>query len=219
MSQSTCLHASCAQTEVAQSTCPNAFAYTPRLMALIRADEVSGVDEVSVTGERDRWAFESTHRFCAPRDPPRYQHEERPVWIWQQHGQLLPHVLHARGAPGRAAPPVCLPQARLLQGYSKVAPARLLQRDSSETTPTTSDRDALSSLAVCVVQAVLHIPSSPSEMKEVLYERLSVPLQFLNISYLVTLKVRSPTGDVSTATPIQPFVLVDACIGTRCLHS
>jgi hypothetical protein len=36
-----------------------------------------------------------------------------------------------------------------------------------------------SHLHLSIMQAVLHIPSTPSEMKEVLYERLSVPLQFL----------------------------------------
>ena len=43
---------------------------------------------------------------------------------------------------------------------------------------------------VTVLQSMMHIPSSSLEMKEVLYERLSVPLQFLNVSYLATLKVR-----------------------------
>ena len=49
--------------------------------------------------------------------------------------------------------------------------------------------EGVASQTPCSWQALLHIPASPSEMKEVLYERLAVPLQFLNISYLVTLKV------------------------------
>ncbi len=41
-------------------------------------------------------------------------------------------------------------------------------------------------------QMVVHIPGEPREMHELVLDRLSIPLMFLNIGYLALLKVRRP---------------------------